>query len=371
MEEKYILHSSEFFGSPPHSMIVSQAGTQYSIRIAPETLVGTDFHSRYNDLLAQTKENERDENGLPKHPFQLLDIYKALQRLVWRSCKSVSETYLCANPEPSTPPGTSLQDYIQPPTLHLTLIKDPHGENGVVAEIFGDSSRNNYPWATSHTAQTAPNLTNSYSFDLAPIPAQDLSPLLDLTTSQTFSASELFVTRKWTEEAGPMQMQQVHTLTERGCFFKPRFDLMAPEFDREVAVLGAISRSGLDKTLRVSPFKGLVLLDNGLVVGMLFEWLEGSPLAECPELADRRLHERWREQVEGIVRELHRCGIVWGDVNVHNIFIDANGDAWVIDFGGNCNVEFIDEELKETYEGDLQGLRRVFEEWLPGMASKS
>jgi hypothetical protein len=142
MEEKYILHSSEFFGSPPHSMIVSQAGTQYSIRIAPETLVGTDFHSRYNDLLAQTKENERDENGLPKHPFQLLDIYKALQRLVWRSCKSVSETYLCANPEPSTPPGTSLQDYIQPPTLHLTLIKDPHGENGVVAEIFGDSSRN-------------------------------------------------------------------------------------------------------------------------------------------------------------------------------------------------------------------------------------
>jgi RIO-like serine/threonine protein kinase len=71
------------------------------------------------------------------------------------------------------------------------------------------------------------------------------------------------------------------------------------------------------------------------------------------------------------VRELHRCGIVWGDVNVHNIFIDANGDAWVIDFGGNCNVEFIDEELKETHEGDIQGLRRVFEEWLPAMAGKS
>jgi hypothetical protein len=368
MSEEYILHSSEFFSPPPHSMIVSYAGTQYSIRISPEALVGTDFHSRYNDLLAQTKENERDENGLPKHPFQLLDIYKALQHLVWETCKSVSETSM--KPErPSTPPERSLQDYIQPPTLHLTIVKDAQSENGVTAKIVGDSSTNEYPWATAHTAQTARHLTNSYSFDLAPVATKDL-PLRPMAV-YTFQASELFVTRKWTEEAGPMQMQQVHTLTERGCFFKPRFDLMAPEFDREVAVLGAISRSGLDKTLRVSPFKGLVLLDNGLVVGMLFEWLEGSPLAECPELADRRLHERWREQVEGIVRELHRCGIVWGDVNVHNIFIDANGDAWVIDFGGNCNVEFIDEELKETYEGDLQGLRRVFEEWLPGMASKS
>jgi hypothetical protein len=370
MKEEYTLHSSEFFGPPPHSMIVSQAGTQYSIRISPETLVGTAFHSRYDDLLAQTKENERDENGLPKHPFQLLGIYKALQHLVWKSCKSVSETYLCPNQEPSTPPETSLQDYIQPPTLHLTLVKDAHSSNGVAARIIGDSSRNNYPWATSHTAQTAPNLTNSYSFDLAPIPTQTLP--LGPTAVETFQASDLFVTGKPnTEETGPMQMQQVHTLTESHCFFKPRFDLMAPEFDREVAVLGAIGRSGLDKTLRVSPFRGLVLLDNGLVAGMLFEWLEGLPLAEYPRLADRRLHERWREQVEGIVKELHRHEIVWGDVNVHNIFIDANDDAWVIDFGGNCNVEFVDEELKETYEGDLQGLRRVFGEWLPAMAGKS
>jgi hypothetical protein len=368
-KEEYILHSSEFFGPPPHSMIVSHAGTQYSIRISPETLVGTDFHSRYNDLLAQTKENERDENGLLKHPFRLLDIYKALQRLVWETCKSVSE--ISTTPErPSTPPERSLQDYIQPPTLHLTIVKDAHSSNGIAATVVGDSSSNEYPWSTSHTAQTARQITNSYSFDLAPIVTKDLS--LGSTAADTFQASELFVNRKPTPKAaGPTQMQQVHTLTERGCFFKPRFDLMAPEFDREVAVLGAILRSGLNKTLRVSPFKGLVLLDNGLVTGMLFEWLDGWPLAEYPDLTDRGLHGRWREQVEGIVKELHRHEIVWGDVNVHNIFIDTNGDAWVIDFGGNCNVEFVDEELKETYEGDLQGVRRVFEVWLPAMVGKS
>jgi hypothetical protein len=363
MEEEYISHSSEFFCTPPHSMIVSQAGTQFSIRISPDALVGTDFHSEYNELLAQR--NERDENGLPKH--FLLDIYKALKQLVWKTCKSVSETSLHANPEPSTPPERSLQDYIQPPTLHLTLAKNAHSSNGVAAKIVGDSSSNEYPWLTSRTAQTARHLhlTNTYSFDTAPVPTQDLLPLLGPAAVQTFAASELFVTRKWTTEAGPMQMQQVHTLTESHCFFKPRLDLKAPEFDREVAVLGAVRRSGLDRKLRVSPFKGLVLLDNGLVAGMLFEWLEGSPLAEHPSLSDPSYHKRWQEQVEGVVKELHRHEIVWGDVNVHNIFIDANADAWVTDFGGNCNVEFVDEELKETYEGDLQGLRRVFEEWLP------
>lgn len=79
-------------------------------------------------------------------------------------------------------------------------------------------------------------------------------------------------------------MQQVRTTTGSRLFFKRRFDLVAPELDREVSVLGAIKSCGLDRTLKLSPFVGLVLLDNGLVAGMLFEWLEGRPLAEHPEL---------------------------------------------------------------------------------------
>lgn len=67
--------------------------------------------------------------------------------------------------------------------------------------------------------------------------------------------------------------------------------------------------------------------------------------------------------METVVKELHLHKIIWGDVNIHNIFVDVNADAWVIDFGGNCNVQFVDEELKETYEGDIQGLRRIFEEY--------
>ena len=355
MEKAYTVHSSNFFGNGAHSMTVSYVRTQYAIRIHPETLVGTDFHSKYNNLLA--KMNERNGDDLLKPSY--FETIEAIKRLVWKTCKSVCEAY--ANTGSSEP--QSLQSYIQPQTLHIALAKDAHCEGGVAAEVIGDLS-SSYQWDTSRIAQNNSQVINSYSWDIAPVPTKhfELSPAV-----QTFQASELSVTENATTN-GPVQ--KVHNTAGTQFFFKPRFDLMAPEFDREVSVLGAIRSCGLDSRLKVSPFKGLVLLDSGLVAGMLLRWLEGWPLAEHPELSNRSFHKRWREQVEAIVKDLHRHGIVWGDVNVHNIFIDVDDDAWVIDFGGNCNVQFVDEELKETVEGDIQGLRRVFEEWLPVAGKK-
>lgn len=337
-------------------MIVRCAGIQCSIRISPEALYGTGFHSVYKGLLAET--NERDEDGLPKH--SILKTIDALQQLVCKTCTPVCEAY--GKTEAPSKPET-LQEYLQPPTIHIALTRDACGEGGVIPKVIGDLSRS-YPWDTSRIAQNNNHITNTYSWDIAPVPKQELKPG---SMVQTFPAIDFFVTEK-TITDGPIQ--QVHNTAGTQFFFKPRFDLMAPEFDREVSVLGAIRSCGLDQTLKVSPFKGLVFLDNGLVAGMLFAWLEGWPLAEHPELSNPNLHKRWREQVETIVEELHRHKIVWGDVNVHNVFIDLNGDAWVIDFGGNCNVQFVDEELKETYEGDAQGLRRIFEEWLPGVGQQ-
>lgn len=349
MEKGYTVHSSNFFEGPPHYMIVWHAGTQYSIQMSLDDLIGTPFNSVYKSLL--TELDERDDLGLPKRsPFKIIE---GLQDLVWKACVPVYESH--AGTEHSEP--GSLQDFIQPPTLHVAIVRSAHDESGVNAEVIGDRS-SNYPWDIARIAQTNSYITNSYGWDTAPVSRQDLR--IDLAV-QTFHASELFVTTE-TTKAG--LMQQVRSASGAKFFFKPRWDLMAPEFDREISVLDAILRFGSDKTLKVSPFKGLVIVDNGLVAGMLFEWLEGWPLAEHPQLSDLKSHKLWQEQVEATVNELHRHQIIWGDVNVHNIFIDTNADAWVIDFGGNCNVEFVDEELKETYEGDIQGLRRVFGEWI-------
>ena len=48
-----------------------------------------------------------------------------------------------------------------------------------------------------------------------------------------------------------------------------------------------------------------------------------------------------------------------------NVVIDEAMNAWVIDFCGMNNVEFVDDEKRETVEGDKQGIIRLFQEWLP------
>jgi RIO-like serine/threonine protein kinase len=73
----------------------------------------------------------------------------------------------------------------------------------------------------------------------------------------------------------------------------------------------------------------------------------------------------WEEQLTTIVQELHAHDIVWGDVNPFNVMIDEAMNVWAIDFGGMNNVEFVDDELREIMEGDKQGIRRLFRDWLP------
>ena len=99
-------------------------------------------------------------------------------------------------------------------------------------------------------------------------------------------------------------------------------------------------------------------------ISMLLEWIPGRVLAEDICIRDRDHHNKWKMQIEYIVEELHSHDIIWGDVNPHNILIYQVSDACVIDFGGRCNIAFIDEENMETKDGDWQGVRKLFDEWL-------
>jgi hypothetical protein len=56
----------------------------------------------------------------------------------------------------------------------------------------------------------------------------------------------------------------------------------------------------------------------------------------------------------------HSHDLIWGDVNPCNVAVDA----WVIDFGGINNAEFVDDNNTETKYGDWQGVERLFGTWL-------
>jgi serine/threonine protein kinase len=154
-------------------------------------------------------------------------------------------------------------------------------------------------------------------------------------------------------------------------YSKPRVEWRESEFDRELQIMSRIKKAGLIGRIRVPELLGIVVSgENGeSTMGMLMTLITSPELGkhlESPGFHDKGdLHKKWEEQVTTIVRELHSHGIVWGDVNPMNVAIDEALDAWVIDFGGMNNAEFIDSENRETVEGDNQGITRLFHVWLP------
>jgi Ser/Thr protein kinase RdoA (MazF antagonist) len=56
---------------------------------------------------------------------------------------------------------------------------------------------------------------------------------------------------------------------------------------------------------------------------------------------------------------LRRHGIVWADVQPDNISTDKNGKPCLIDFGGGFNCAYVDEDVTETVDGDMQGDSRI------------
>ena len=103
----------------------------------------------------------------------------------------------------------------------------------------------------------------------------------------------------------------------------------------------------------------------GLLIALIPPHASGLHPLEHGFCGRFELHQKWETQVSATLRELHRHGIVWGDVNPCNIVIDPDLNAWVIDFGGNYNWEFVDEYNAETEEGDWLGIERLFRDWLP------
>lgn len=188
-----------------------------------------------------------------------------------------------------------------------------------------------------------------------------------------FQASSVWISRR-SHEANSVHTVQGEVITPEGSsmYFKPRVDGREEEFEREVRILSRIEELGLRTRIKVPQLRGIVVSGEAgeTTIGMLMALIrspeKGEHLQSPCFWGELELHRKWEKQVTDVVQELHAAGIVWGDVNPMNVVIDDAMDAWVIDFGGMNNIAFVDEEKRETVEGDWQGVKRLFQEWLPG-----
>ena len=136
------------------------------------------------------------------------------------------------------------------------------------------------------------------------------------------------------------------------------------EFQREVEILAKLQRiAEHEPNIRTSRILGLVYWDDheNLLMGMMLDRIGDRTLHDVMmndsiPVAEKR---KWIDQVDETVRQLHEKGIVWGNAMLANVTINPSGHAILTDFGGGYTLGYVDRELRETKEGDMQGLERM------------
>jgi tRNA A-37 threonylcarbamoyl transferase component Bud32 len=99
------------------------------------------------------------------------------------------------------------------------------------------------------------------------------------------------------------------------------------------------------------------------ILRILMEYVDGKTLGHI-NIAKQPVEKRktWAKQLEHPAKTLHWHNIIWGDAKASNVLIDRTDDrAWLIDFGGSFTNGRIEPQLRETKEGDLQGLGKIIE----------
>ncbi|CZT12729.1 uncharacterized protein RCO7_10906 [Rhynchosporium graminicola] len=120
--------------------------------------------------------------------------------------------------------------------------------------------------------------------------------------------------------------------------------------------------------MRVPKLVGLVRAPsnnlNDQVVGIIEEFIQSRPgSSTLRSINGQNVSEsqkaKWIDQVRQTVEGLHRIEVIWGDGKADNVLMDADDDAWLIDFGGGWTKGWVDENLAGTLEGDMQAVGKI------------
>ncbi|RYP42803.1 hypothetical protein DL768_010217 [Monosporascus sp. mg162] len=83
--------------------------------------------------------------------------------------------------------------------------------------------------------------------------------------------------------------------------------------------------------------------------------------SRSPRPPPASVRQRWASQLDTALAELHKAGVVRGDVRAENVLIDQDDNARITDFGGGSTQVWVDEQMVGTVEGDLAGMVKLRE----------
>ena len=158
------------------------------------------------------------------------------------------------------------------------------------------------------------------------------------------------------------------------CFFKDMESSYSTE--RLVSELEAYKRvhaARLDPRLKVCRLYGIIVADvianddndGGSFLGLLLTYIDRACPLSCfsgiytgaggPSMLTRRM---WVSQLELALSELHRAGVIWGNMHTENVLIDGDENAWITELG-SLEMSGLMEEGAGTVKGDIKGMERL------------
>lgn len=190
------------------------------------------------------------------------------------------------------------------------------------------------------------------------------SKTLDKSTLLVYRPNDIHVRLNDDAVALPTNPRKVYIKGKHVCFFK---QILAGDVGMtvtELATYTKINAAKLGEDVRVSRLLGVVEDEHtSRIVGLLLSYIdcENMTLSCAAQAGERTSHDKWLKQITHSLKELHHEArqIVWGDAKPDNVLIGVHDDAYLVDFGGGYTNGWVDKELMNTQEGDLQGLQRI------------
>ncbi|KAJ5810604.1 uncharacterized protein N7503_002822 [Penicillium pulvis] len=129
---------------------------------------------------------------------------------------------------------------------------------------------------------------------------------------------------------------------------------------REITAYSRIHMANFDPTVLTSELNGIVQDDKGNILGLLLSYIE------C---GGATLYRIDGQDPNGLIKfhtrlsAVHEPEIIWGDAKAANVLLEFNGDAYLVDFGGEYTKGWVEKEKSNSIERDLQGLGNI-KRWL-------
>ncbi|KAF2171412.1 hypothetical protein M409DRAFT_18528 [Zasmidium cellare ATCC 36951] len=282
------------------------------------------------DSAVDVEEQEEEEDDSPDEPS------KSLERWMLSPFKEVFPKNVSKK---ST--GKSVQEWYHCPTHYYDL----RIQDGKLQAQLED-----YPAAATQKRTDAL------------IPAMGLPKYLRNLDIPILPAADLTVLSE-SDEIAPIHPTLVK-YQKKEYFLKVVDNTQHAPLKRELQVMKRIEAEGLQNEFRVPLLRGLVHFhdDEKNIMGFIMDAITTpTPLTKMLDTGvdeDKRL--KWADEAARMVDVLHQHDIIWGDAKGDNFVVDQNEELWIIDFGGSYTEGWIDEKLKETEEGDEQGVTKVW-----------